>query len=196
MIPQEKKGVWQTVDEVLKEQIEKTADMQLDGKMHWMFTHEPSFHECFVDWVKNRVEFISESRNMEYNSKDIEQAIGIEANTLDQDLSHPISHEDSKAIYETVKMFRNNDFVNAENYPWIIQPSEDPKYPYDWVLWNDQYPIVQYSSKNKSIDPCLEIGIENYNEICTVIHSAAHKKNGQYIFSAADKEKVKNSGRV
>lgn len=179
---------FQVIEEILAEEIKKTADMQLDGKAHWMFMNEPEFQRNFTNMVIEHLQYA-----LIVHQKDIQNAIEAEGRFMDSSLGLPIPQSDAKLIFEAFKMFESNKFKNGENYPWVFQPSENPKYPFDWVLWNDQYPIVQYDSKTHSLSPCLDaLSLGNFNEIKTVIESAAKKKNGHYILSAADKARIES----
>lgn len=183
------------VNDLLK-RIQVIADAQLDFNARWMFENEWDFRANFTEFVLERLKYNTKCDLNSVSDNAIMDAVFIEGNNFDYDLSLPLNATDRNDLAETFKMFQNNKFKNAEKYPWLIQPSSNPDFPYDWVLWNNKLPVVMYDSKNKQICPCLEIGEANLNEISTVIRSAAHKKNGQYILSVADKEKVKNSGRV
>lgn len=183
---------FQSSEDILTEEIKKTADMQLDGKAHWMFMNEPEFQRNFTNMVIEHLQY-DEIDNLNVHQEDIQNAIEAEGRFMDSSLGHPMPQSDAKLIFEAFKMFESNKFKNGENYPWVFQPSENPKYPFDWVLWNDQYPIVQYDSKTHSLTPCLDaLSLQNFNEIKTVIESAAKKKDGHYILSAADKARTES----
>lgn len=180
-------------DATLNERIKKIAYEQLDSRAHWMFVHEPQFQSNFIDWVTDRLQH-SSNVNKSFSNEDISNAIFVEGNILDSNLAVPMDPIDKDSIYDGFRIFQSNNFKEGENYPWLFQSSSNPKFPFDWILWNDQYPIVMYSSTDKIIEPCLDINRSNFEEICNAIKSAAKRRNGQYILSAS--ENIKNNSRI
>ncbi len=155
----------------LEKKVFEFSDQQLDGKMHWMFMNEPRFQMYFVECALYHLR--NDYWTNGVTNENIFASIGKAANIIDSDLSAEISPMDKVMIQATFDTFVVNGFKNAENHPWTILPSENPDYKYDWILWNDDYPIVQYSSKTKQIDPCLEFSLKNFNTIVESIHQAS-----------------------
>lgn len=160
------------------------ADEQLDGKAHWMFMNEPHFQKTFIEDVSYQLRYDHWTNFV--SPKDILAAIEKSANDIDADVLKPFTIEDQVGIQATFNMFVQNGFNNTENDPWNILLSKNPDYPYDWILFKDDYPIVQYNSKAKQIDPCLEYSLDKFNSIYDAIMEASRSGDAPGIMCGSE----------